>query len=118
MTHPASIAQLTNNPSPFPGSYHLDLFDLLFYLLFLACIILAVKIWSRNSDAGADASAGPASIQSAQQPRQSDSAYPPGMQIDMVLKELNEKKGAPGGESAGGRGMADGRKGVKCVIKI
>lgn len=124
MTHPASIAQLTNDPSPFPGPYYLDLFSLLFYLLFyllfLACIIIVLKFWPQKSTTAAAAAV--AVSKPAQQPCQyapeSDSVYPPGMQIDMVLKEMDKEKGGRVGESVGGRGMAEGRRGVKCVIKV
>ena len=80
-----------------------------------------LKIWPQNSGTNVAAPA-TALDQPAQQPRQdapeSDSVYPPGMQIDMVLKAMDKEKGGRGGESAGGRSMADGRRGVKCVVKI
>lgn len=104
MIHPASIAQITNDPSLFPGPYHFDLFNFFFYIFFLVGIILVVKIWPQKSVADANAAA--AASKPAQQAHEdmSESVYPPGMQIDVVLKELDEKKG--------------GRMGAKCVVKI
>lgn len=72
MTYPASIAQITNNPSPFPGACAA------YFTAFLALagVIAALVFWPEQEQAD----------QPAQAPN-SESMYPPGMQFDLVEEE-------------------------------
>ena len=79
-------------------------------------------MWPQKANTNTKAAAAAAAEAAAAHRRrqEAESAYPPGMQIDIALKDMDKKeKGASGGEAVGGRrNMAEGRRGVKCVIKI
>lgn len=79
MTYPASIAQITNNPSPFPGACAA------YFTAFLALagVVAALVIWPEQADQPAQAHGGGKPV----------SMYPPGMQIDLVEEERGWARG-------------------------
>lgn len=75
MTYPASIAQISNNPTPTPVPGACPAYFTAF--LALAGVVAALVIWPEQTNQPAQAHGGHKPV----------SMYPPGMQFDLVEEE-------------------------------